>query len=463
MRNPGPAVAGILLLFLLLSLIPAVSGQESGAETGYVTFITTPPGAKIVVEDTTIGTTPLADQPFPPGTYLYTLLKDGYVPVQTSFDLKAGQRLTVSKTLQPLSPTPPSTIPTTIPTTRPTTPPPPGLGSIAATTSPAGASIFLNGQFQGYAPLVIPNLQPRTYTVLARLEGYSDYAASVMVSSNTQARFDAVLEPSPIHRDYGYISVSSSPSGARVSIDGTYRGITPATITEYPGSHTVLVQMSGYSDYSQQVYVTADTTQFVTATLSPVPPVSSGSLLVVSSPPVANVYLDGNYRGQTDSGGSLVISNLAPRSYQVEVSKSRYYDYTAAVTVYQGQQAYVQATLVPVSPTVIPTTSPVPGGTGSLSISSSPSGAQVYIDNVFRGYTPSVYDGLAQGMHSVTLKNPGYVDFQAQFQVAAGQTTNLAATLTPAGTPTQSGLTEPVLAAGLLAAGILALFRRNKP
>lgn len=460
MTRAGPAAAGIIVLLLLLSF-PAVSGQEAGGETGYVTFITTPPGAEILVADTNIGTTPLTSYPLPPGQYLYTLLKDGYVPVQTSFDLKAGQQLTISKTLQPLSPTPPTTFPTTIPTTRPTTPPPPGLGSIAATTSPSGASIYLNGQFQGYSPLVIPNLQPRTYTVLARLQGYSDYAASIGVSSNTQSRFDAVLEQSPVHRDYGYISISSSPSGASITVDGSYRGVTPATITEYPGTHTVLVQLTGYADYTQQVYVTADTTQFVTATLVPVPPASAGSLLVVSSPPAANVYLDGNYRGQTDSGGSLVISNLAARSYQVRISKSRYSDYTATVTVYQGQQTYIQATLVPVSPTAVPTTPPVPGDTGSLSVSSSPSGAQVFIDNVFRGYTPSVFDGLAAGMHSLTLKNPGYSDYPTQFQVAAGQTTNVAATLSPIVTPTQSGLAGPVLAAGILAAGLLAIFRRN--
>lgn len=460
MKMRGPVPAGIILCLILLS-VPAVTGQDAVGETGYVTFITTPPGAEVVIADATIGTTPLSNYPLPPGGYLYALLKDGYVPVQTSFDLKAGQQLTITKTLQPLSPTPPITVPTTLPTTRPTTSPPPGLGSIAATTSPSGASVYLNGQFQGYAPLVIPNLQPRTYTVLARLEGYSDYAASVRVSSNAQARFDAILEPSPIHRDYGYISVSSSPSGASVSVDGTYRGISPATITEYPGTHSVLVQLTGYSDYSQQVYVTADTTQFVTVALVPVPPVSAGSLLVISSPPVANVYLDGSYRGQTDSGGSLVIPGLSPRSYQVEVSKVRYYDYTATVPVNSGQQAYLKATLVPVSPTVAPTTPPVPGGTGSLSISSSPSGAQVFIDNVFRGYTPSVYDGLAPGMHSVTLKNPGYADYQGEFQVVTGQITNIAATLTPAGTPTQSGLAGSILLAGILAGGVLALFRRD--
>ncbi len=462
MKHPGPAVTGIIVLILVLVIAP-VSGQDAGGDTGYVTFITTPPGAQVVIDGRTIGTTPLADHPLPPGDYLYTLLKDGYVPVQTSLSLKAGQQLTISKTLQPLSPTPPSTIPTTIPTTRPTTAPPPGLGSIAATTSPSGASIYLNGQFQGYSPIVIPNLQPRTYTVLARLEGYSDYAASVRVSSNAQSRFDAVLEQSPIHRDYGYISVSSSPSGAGISIDGTYRGVTPATITEYPGTHRVLVQLAGYADYSQQVTVTADTTQFVTVTLAPVPPVTAGSLLVISSPPVANVFLDGGYRGQTDSGGSLVVPNLAARSYRVEVSKSRYYDYTATVTVYQGQQAYLQATLVPVSPTAVPTPPPGPGASGSLSVTSSPSGAQVFIDNVFRGYTPSVYDGLEPGMHIVTLKNPGYTDYQAQFQVSAGQTTNVAATMTPAATPTQSGVPGPVLIAAVLAGGLLALFRRNSP
>jgi hypothetical protein len=294
----------VLVIGLLLLLFPAPAlSQVSNDSYGYVSFITTPPGASVTV-DGPIGTTPITDYQIAPGTYLYTILREGYVPIQKSFSVAAGEHETVSNTLQPLSPT---SEPTTIPTTSPS-----ASGSIYATTNPSGASIYLNGNFQGYSPLLIPNLQPRTYTVLARLMGYSDYAQNLQVYSTTQSPFDVVLQPSPIHHDYGYISVSSSPSGAGIYIDNTYRGITPATITEFPGIHIVELELSGYYDASQPISLTAGSTQYVTVSLTPGPPSSGGSILVVSLPPVASVFLNGAYRGQTGSQGNLVVNNLPP-------------------------------------------------------------------------------------------------------------------------------------------------------
>lgn len=47
---------------------------------------------------------------------------------------------------------------------------------------------------------------------------------------------------------------------------------------------------------------------------------------------------------------------------------------------------------------------------GQLSLSSSPTEAQVFIDNAFVGYTPLNYK-LPYGTHNITLKKEGYLDF----------------------------------------------------
>lgn len=439
-------VAGALLLIVP---VPGFS-QTTGETVGYVTFITTPPGASVSIGGVPIGTTPIYDYAVTPGSNLYTITLEGYSLIQKSFSVSAGQHVTVTNTLQPLNPT---TRPTTIPTTAP-----PGSGSIYATTSPSGAAIYLNGAFQGYSPIVIRDLQPRAYTVAARLDGYSDYATTIQVYAGSQSTFSAVLQPSPVHHDYGYISVSSSPAGASILIDGSYKGTTPASILEYPGIHTVLLQLSGYYDSSQQVSVAADTTQYVSVTMSPVQSATTGSLYVSSSPSASNVYLNGAYRGQTNSGGILLIQNLPAGSYQVMVTHPQYNNYVATVSISPGAQSAVQATLTPIGPTA--TATPVPGKTGSLSISSVPSGAQIYIDNAYRGISPAVFDGLATGNHAVTLTSPGYSDFQGIFVVTAGTTTPVSATLDPQPTPTPSAPSGLVLVTGLIAAGLIILRRR---
>jgi PKD repeat protein len=73
----------------------------------------------------------------------------------------------------------------------------------------------------------------------------------------------------------GAISVTSSPSGATIELDGeTFVGpisATPATIPNLsPGYHTIKLTLEGYHDWSRDVKVTAGETTDVHATLTPI-------------------------------------------------------------------------------------------------------------------------------------------------------------------------------------------------
>ena len=70
----------------------------------------------------------------------------------------------------------------------------------------------------------------------------------------------------------GFISVSSSPPSADISLDGRpINAITPHIITvEVIGIHTIKLSLEGYHDWSQTVEVKANKTSEVHATLTPV-------------------------------------------------------------------------------------------------------------------------------------------------------------------------------------------------
>nr|QNO55064.1 hypothetical protein FPOEFMDM_00049 [Methanosarcinales archaeon ANME-1 ERB7]QNO55136.1 hypothetical protein MNNOGLJF_00050 [Methanosarcinales archaeon ANME-1 ERB7] len=72
----------------------------------------------------------------------------------------------------------------------------------------------------------------------------------------------------------GSITVTSSPSGAGISFDGTpINAITPYTITDVePGYHTIELSLDSYEDWSTSVPVTAGETSYVNATLTIPPP-----------------------------------------------------------------------------------------------------------------------------------------------------------------------------------------------
>jgi hypothetical protein len=68
----------------------------------------------------------------------------------------------------------------------------------------------------------------------------------------------------------GSISITSSPVGASISLDGVDKQVkTPATLTQItPGTHTIKLTKLGYKPYTTQVIVVAGKTATVTATLN---------------------------------------------------------------------------------------------------------------------------------------------------------------------------------------------------
>lgn len=68
----------------------------------------------------------------------------------------------------------------------------------------------------------------------------------------------------------GSFSVTTTPAGATVFVDGVQRGISPAVIPDLaPGAHTLLIRMNGYADLTVPVTITAGQTQTYTATMLP--------------------------------------------------------------------------------------------------------------------------------------------------------------------------------------------------
>ncbi len=69
--------------------------------------------------------------------------------------------------------------------------------------------------------------------------------------------------------------------------------------------------------------------------------------------------------------------------------------------------------------------------TGNLSISSTPSGARIYIDNIDQGiYTPNTISDLTTGNHDVKLVITNYNDYTTMVTIDPGQTTTITPTLT---------------------------------
>ena len=111
--------------------------------------------------------------------------------------------------------------------------------------------------------------------------------------------------------------------------------------------------------------------------------------------------------------------------------------------------------------------------TGAIQISSTPSGAAVYIDTQYQGVTPEGgsyirIPNLTPRAYVTMLKKEGYMDYTTVVQVTANETVPLSVTLRPA-TVTQEIQATSMIIIGILVVIIILLViaflvsRRKKP
>jgi hypothetical protein len=291
-----------------------------------------------------------------------------------------------------------------------------------------------------------------TYTVYAFTQQYWQHAS-------TSINLMAVVTPM-----YGKISVTSSPSGAMIYLDGISKGTTPVTLTAVtPGTHTVDLKITGYQDYQAMVPVTAGQIATLSATLTPIP--TSGGLSITSIPSGAMILVDGIQTGLTPMAVELLAG-----THSVKLQKAGYVEYTGTFVVAAGKVAPVTVQLVALqqtTPTITMTTvkQTAATGGGTLTIQSVPTNAVIILDGVGQGTTPKSIQNLKAGPHTVMLSYPGYSDWTGTVTISEGKTmpitiTLVAKDLTPSGTitivPIPSGTGSLVMTGGQASPGFEA-------
>jgi len=222
-------------------------------------------------------------------------------------------------------------------------------------------------------------------------------ARNTVITSSVVETTHLVGLPTPTPTPaYGSIVITSEPTGANVYLDNTIRGISPVTLTSIAnGYHTVLLRLDGYEDYTRAVTVMADA-------------------------PQVNAVLSGK---------------------------------SATVTTYITPAGTV-TTMDRVTSTSQPT---MQAGTGSLSVTTTPPGALVYIDGKMKGITPSTIPGLSPGTHTIKIILDGHQDLETTTEISGGTTSEFVTGLSK--TKPLPGFTG-ILA--LVAVGLLVVVQRKK-
>ena len=125
--------------------------------------------------------------------------------------------------------------------------------------------------------------------------------------------------------------------------------------------------------------------------------------VIINTLPDASIYLNENYVGKGSYNDNLDIG-----SYTVKVSREGYRDEQKTFNVASGDRKSID-----MIPNMI---------YGSLNVTTTPAGADVYIDGKHMGKTPYNLNQIMVGSHKLEVKKSGYEDWQKNIRIEEGKT-----------------------------------------
>jgi eukaryotic-like serine/threonine-protein kinase len=135
----------------------------------------------------------------------------------------------------------------------PVAPPAPAEGQLMVSSMPMGATVEIEGRAgqQWKAPQTVTGLTAGTYKVTFSMPGYATETRSVQVSGGSRTPVDVRMTAVK-----GFITVTGTPSGAHVLINGKDTGkLTPIEFMVEPGPQTVVVRKQGFLDAATDLKV----------------------------------------------------------------------------------------------------------------------------------------------------------------------------------------------------------------
>lgn len=276
-------------------------------------------------------------------------------------------------------------------------------GLLTVISDPEEATVRIGGDEYGNTPLNGQELPPADYVVSVEKENYLPYSTEVTIEGRRErARIEANLTPA-----WSRVTLNSNPVGATIFVNDSAVGTTPVAMDLLMGDYELRLEMEEREPQSFSIRVPANQTiDLPTRSLE----WKHGTVFITSSPPGAWVKAAERVLGQTP--GTFSIPSKDP--IQLSVTLLDHEEETFALTLQPDESVERRLTLKPF--------------TGKLSLKTTPTNAEVFIDGSIRGLTPLTLE-LPVKAHRIELRKAGYIAQTHSLRPLANKTANYNFTL----------------------------------
>jgi formylglycine-generating enzyme required for sulfatase activity len=205
---------------------------------GKLIINTVPKDALLRVDGKDVGRTPLSHEPLQ-GERQIEIVKEGWKPVMKKIEIRAG--LTTKLNLVHLERID---------------------GTLDVKTSPAGATVTVDGQYRGRTPIALSLVSRKDFQVKLAKLGYSEISKTVSIEGGKTTPLNIRLKP-----EYGTVFLTTRPSGATLKLNGRPYGRASQRLRLPTVTHRFEISKPGYQTFKTTVTPRAGISKKIDVTL----------------------------------------------------------------------------------------------------------------------------------------------------------------------------------------------------
>ncbi|MBI5687134.1 MAG: PEGA domain-containing protein [Verrucomicrobia bacterium] len=220
----------------------------------------------------------------------------------------------------------------------------------------------------------------------------------------------ALLAAGCVEQPGSLLELRTSPSGARIELDGVYQGDSPIKLKVAPGQHLVVATRDGFLETRATVNVLPEGTTRFDLSLRPL----FGLVLAESFPAESEVLVNNVFRGKTP----VLLTDLPAGQHRIVIKKDGYESKETVLNIQnEGDR---QPKLISLELRSLLT---------AIKVISTPEKAKVYLDGSYVGDSPQSIQNVLAGKHQVRVELDGYEPFEQEAEVKSMKEFNVDALL----------------------------------
>jgi serine/threonine protein kinase len=244
----------ISLIFVFFTDIFPPALDEKEMETlSSLTIACEPEPALIYINGDSIGHTPIKKYSLLPGKYSLRVIKEDYIPVDTTILINDQSDLDVAFSLRAVERAK-EPVKLTRPSVEKETEPASANASMSFQSNPNGAEIWINRELFGTTPMGLQELKPGIFLIEIKKDGYERFQERIELDKGMKEVIEATLIPFT-----GGLSITKDPPSAIILLDGKKYVDNHSPLVDLKniivGKHRIEIVKSGFSSFIEEVEI----------------------------------------------------------------------------------------------------------------------------------------------------------------------------------------------------------------